>query len=229
MQHSHVTLRDEAHPRCFLCGSTKDLSKDHIPPKGLFKPPLPDDLYTVMACSKCNSSYSLDEEYFRVCVATQGYWNDTGKWIWDQKVVGSSFRRSPRLRKAVAQKVLSLPVHTPSGIYCGEQGVILFDAGRVSRVVEKIAKGFFTIFRPNVDLRQVDFHVSMTRIDQELVMLLQQMKGESIGGRTFVFWRGFLQEEPRQSFWFFLFYEKTLFCVQTTPTKEDANPGTDPD
>lgn len=55
---------------CVYCGSTAD-SRDHVPSKILLDDPLPGNLPVVKACSHCNGSFSLDEEYlacFLECV-----------------------------------------------------------------------------------------------------------------------------------------------------------------
>ena len=52
---------------CMHCGSTLDASKksdDHTPSKFLLDRPFPDNLATTEICGPCNSSFSLDEEYF---------------------------------------------------------------------------------------------------------------------------------------------------------------------
>jgi hypothetical protein len=55
---------------CAYCGSAAD-SRDHVPSKILLDDPLPAYLPVVKACSHCNGSFSLDEEYlacFLECV-----------------------------------------------------------------------------------------------------------------------------------------------------------------
>ncbi len=47
---------------CYLCGSTADLTNDHVPPKSFFQPARAKNLITVRCCKKCNHAYSLDDE-----------------------------------------------------------------------------------------------------------------------------------------------------------------------
>jgi hypothetical protein len=62
---------------CYLCGVAlvdsppgpdgfqpdNARTRDHIPPKGLFVPPLPDNLITVDCCNRCNGEHiDLDEQ-----------------------------------------------------------------------------------------------------------------------------------------------------------------------
>jgi hypothetical protein len=208
--------------KCFLCGTTENLTRDHIPPKNLFKPPLPTNLITIAACLNCNNSYSLDEEYFRVCVATQGYGNDTGKWIWDEKVIHSTLRRSPLLRKQLIKHTFSLPVYSTSNLYMEQQRAILYDCNRINHVVEKITKGLITVYQPTVNLQEIQFDVSLIGMDMELVSFLKQMPGKSIANDAFVFWRGFNENDPRESVWFMLFYKQTFFNIATKPIEQNA-------
>ena len=209
--------------KCFLCGSTEDLTRDHIPPANLFKPPLPTDLITVTCCRKCNGSYSLDEEYFRACVATQGYWHPIGQWIWENKVVASTFHRSPALKRSLASTYTVVPVHTPGGLYIGQHGALLYRVDRLQRVVEKICRGLFAHHHPQVDLRNVLFDVNLTQIADNLKSILPLFVRTSIGGDTFVYWRGLASDDARHSLWFFLFYTQTLFTVSTRAAPEKGH------
>jgi hypothetical protein len=52
---------------CAICGKPcETTTRDHIPPKGLFGKPLPDNLLTVPSCQQCNQEASGDDEYFRL-------------------------------------------------------------------------------------------------------------------------------------------------------------------
>jgi hypothetical protein len=55
--------------RCVYCGSDKDLTDDHVPPKLLLMPPYPPNLLTVPACLPCNKSFQKDDEYTRTMLA----------------------------------------------------------------------------------------------------------------------------------------------------------------
>src|SRR3989304_6859574 len=82
---------------CALCGKEADLTRDHIPPRGIFLAPRPKNTITILSCNSCNQGTNLDEEYFRFWV-TCGASPDSRLWrLWEEKVLGSSFKRSPRL------------------------------------------------------------------------------------------------------------------------------------
>ena len=52
--------------QCAYCGDVGIVTRDHVPPKGIFPKPRPANLITVPACPKCHSQQtSRDDEYFR--------------------------------------------------------------------------------------------------------------------------------------------------------------------
>src|SRR5208283_2514674 len=54
---------------CLYCGRVRPLTRDDVPPKNLFPKPRPSNLITVPSCQKCNQSFMLDDEYFRLVIA----------------------------------------------------------------------------------------------------------------------------------------------------------------
>src|SRR5216683_2580155 len=50
--------------RCAYCNQPAT-TRDHVPPKKLFTPPLPGYLITVPSCGQCNHGASDDDEVFR--------------------------------------------------------------------------------------------------------------------------------------------------------------------
>lgn len=47
---------------CVYCGGATD-TRDHVPSKVLLDEPYPENLPVIPACARCNSGFSLDEEY----------------------------------------------------------------------------------------------------------------------------------------------------------------------
>jgi hypothetical protein len=52
--------------KCVYCGSAKNITVDHVPPKLLLMRPYPPNIITVPACRTCNQSFQKDDEYARV-------------------------------------------------------------------------------------------------------------------------------------------------------------------
>ncbi|EMQ4855075.1 hypothetical protein AAIB78_000198 [Morganella morganii] len=64
---------DERHKAWCIhcCSPIRDLqtNKDHIPTKGLLDSPLPPHTPQIEICKECNTSFSLDEEYFIILLS----------------------------------------------------------------------------------------------------------------------------------------------------------------
>lgn len=90
---------------CAVCGRDAVLTRDHIPPQGLFLDPKPDNLIVVGTCATCNNSTRLDDEYFRLMVAVGAHPTESQWRLWSEKVVGSTFKRSPSLRKELVREM----------------------------------------------------------------------------------------------------------------------------
>lgn len=54
---------------CVYCCTETATTVDHIPPRGFFGRPYPDNLWTVPACSRCNNSFAKDDEYARAVIS----------------------------------------------------------------------------------------------------------------------------------------------------------------
>jgi len=129
-------------PNCYLCGATARTA-DHVPPRGLFDV-VPQNIITVPACFACNSSFAIDEEYFRTTVAALAYANsNTARRVWDG-AVNRSFRRRPRgLRKRLATSLVPVQIQNEMGQVVGQAPGLEVEGGRVGLIVRKIIKGIF--------------------------------------------------------------------------------------
>lgn len=62
MDPKHLFMDERHRGSCAYCGAIPD-SRDHVPSKVLIDEPYPPDLPVVNACSHCNESFSLSEQY----------------------------------------------------------------------------------------------------------------------------------------------------------------------
>ena len=105
---------------CSICGEEQELTREHIPPKGIFLKPRPKNTITVFSCEKCNNDTKLDDKYFRFWVTAGAHPNSKLGAVWKNKVVGSSFKRSPALLKKIRddhKKLLEHNAKTPLKTY----------------------------------------------------------------------------------------------------------------
>lgn len=130
---------DERHKGwCMHCGNSISYARknwDHVPTKGLLNRPLPPHIPQVEVCISCNSSFSLDEEYFVVflsCVLS-------GSTSPDAQV-------DPRMQRALARNPalearLESAKQRSTDLFGEEKIIWQPEFGRISKVVVKNARG----------------------------------------------------------------------------------------
>lgn len=199
---------------CYICGSPANLTRDHIPPKNLFRKPLPNDLITVDCCMSCHESFTLDDEAFRVFASSLINRSKDGEWVWNNKVVGSSFKRSPKLKQNVAKSLIPLfrDSATEQQYYA-----IQFPELRCNRYLIRLTKGLIRHFYPELDYSKSEFKVTKITPNQELVdRVLAKFIYDERGGGIFRFWRAFYAIGKPESLWVYVFYEGLMFMVEVS-------------
>lgn len=196
--------------RCYLCGTDQQITVDHIPPENLFPPPKPTNLITVPCCYKCNESYSMDDEAFRVFVSSIIQRSSAGAWIWRNKVVGSSFQRSPKLLDNVRNHMAKVAINTSAGTY--QANALLIPMERANRYLIRITKGLLFKFYPKFDYSRSSFEVIQLELNQETVGVLKGLFYDERGDRVFKFWRAVAHDYTFGVF-VYSFYDGPPFMV----------------
>ncbi len=125
---------------CIYCGKIKEITKDHVPPKGFFPEPRPSDLITVPSCVECNKDKEKDEDYFRATfMFSNAGISPAGKKLWDQKL-NKMYKKNLGLRRKIAQDIKKVNLLTPSGLYIRRQSASFPNSVRIENVVCKIVK-----------------------------------------------------------------------------------------
>jgi hypothetical protein len=181
----------------------------------------------VPLCENCNHSYHLDDEYFRVMIATALEPSAQQWYLWTEKVLGSSFVRGPGLRARLADEYERVQKYAAAKGLRFNNGtpvpeLILplamgFDAVRINRVAEKI-------------VRCLHFHHFSTVLDAELradmtpyansaiAWILDQPTGE-VGFNNEFLYRLEGANSTRR-IWWLAFYSRHVFSVGPTEVKE---------
>lgn len=121
---------------CVYCGAPAT-TRDHVPPKCLLEKPYPTDLPTVPSCKKCNSSFSLDEQYFLILLAATTEANPAIlRKVAKGGVIERTLERSPRLDERL---LASLNTDNDGRI------IVLPEFQRVNRILQKIGLGCFVL------------------------------------------------------------------------------------
>lgn len=110
------------------------MTRDHVPGRGLFSAPLPSDLLTVPACKPCNGRYELEDEYFRLHVASrmESRSHPEAPQAGERAFRGLERPESAGFRQSVIDSIVSLKqLDSPDDE--GMAGVFMVDYSRLER------------------------------------------------------------------------------------------------
>jgi hypothetical protein len=215
---------------CIYCGATGKLTKDHIPPKNLFPTPRPSDLMTVPACERCNKSFELDDDYFRIAVLVPAdpERHPIAARLWAEKVVRGTLKHSPALKSTIIRSLARLDVTTPAGIYLGTAPTIRLERERLDRVARRIVTALHWRHYGHVPRSGVKFTLAMgpdpRRPGVAEKVALDLFAGRPwtiIGDGAFRYEHGRVPENPDWGAWLLAFHS-TVFCVVILSSDEGS-------
>ncbi len=202
---------------CFNCGNPAT-TRDHIPPKNLFAKPRPSNLITVPACEACNGDTKLDDEYFRLMVASAHGVNKAASRVVFQRIIPRSKDR-PALLKNFMDECRSIDMFSSGGIYVGEGNAYEPDRDRITPIINKVVKGLFYVETgERLDRAIVHDYVANPEFPEDFKNILCSLPLTDIGEGAFSYRYFMSEDDPRDSFWFLMFYDAVLFMVKTEPT-----------
>jgi hypothetical protein len=207
---SIVTLMSD---KCYLCRSTAN-TRDHIPPKGFFPIPGPDNLITVPCCKKCNQGWSLDDDEARTYLTLEFRRSNAADWIWQEKVLGSTMMRRPRFREEVLSRVGD-PIINPldgSTINPVELPEMLI------RFVIRVTKGLIRNYFPDYDYSSSAFDVKRIEPTDENLRAVHQALAYTTRyderGDGVIRYRYGISDTGHSGIWFIVFYDANWYLVQ---------------
>lgn len=196
------------------------MTRDHIPPKGLFPRPRPSNLHTLPCCEPCNNRASADDEYFRLAVSSLINRNVAGSKSW-QRTVESTLkkRRIGKLIDELRESVKPVQISTPLGsVDVVEIGV---RAEVISRALVRITKGFLYLTHPEIDRSNLDFHITQIhqfKLDSIVISGVEDaFTHYSIGDGVYRHWRGLGADDMRRGLWVHMFYDAATWMVDHRP------------
>lgn len=214
---------------CPFCGHYKELTTEHIPPRNIFLKPRPDNTITVPSCEKCNQDTKKDDEYYRICITTGAHPNSKLGKLWEEKVVGSTFDRSPRLKKRIQedhQKTIEhhftkeklktydgqvVPDHLMDRVYA-------FDRIRIDKITEKIVRGLFFHHYQKCMPLDLNFYITNRDVDSSDLAMMNEGPSGSVGKEgEFLYWFKVTDFFSCSSKWILLFYSHRDWIVYTHP------------
>jgi hypothetical protein len=211
---------------CTYCGEVRELTRDHVPPKGLFSRPRPSNLITVPACVECNRGASKDEEYCRLTLSLRAETaNNPAAQRVSTEAVRSLFRgNNVGFLTSFASTLREVVVRTPQGLILGTAGTYEMDYGRVHRVLAKTIRG---LYRHDFGCCLPANIAVVVSLDPDgaapgassLVAELLQRPLKTIATNTFAYRCKPVKLIPFGSTWLLTLYE-SLQCLATTLPKD---------
>lgn len=213
---------------CIYCGTNKDMTVEHIPPKALFPEPRPSNMLTVPCCKKCNESFSLDDEYFRTvlvnCASVHPY--DQNVQAVNKKLLRSMKRQeAAAMSNSILRSIQIVDVISPGGIYLGRNPAMQVNGNRVGRVTDKITQGLFYIIQgysmPDEYEVTSAFKDTTLSIPNELIDEYGKFweKPITIGNNIFNYTYAKCYDDPNIMIIIYWFYNKLWLVGFITPKK----------
>lgn len=208
--------QQEKPQRCAICGIREATTSDHVPPKGVFPKPRPNDLVTVPSCFQCNNSSSKQDEEFRVFLSLQlGMETPTTRKLWKEGAL-RSLHHNQRLKNHIVNNSKEVEVRTPAGIYLGKQRAVTMSARAHNSVLDRTVRGLYFhhfghILGPRVACRVAP----LKGLSGELEPIIEMMSFGSVGGDSLIYRYGRASDSLLDSIWVLLFYRRYLVLVET--------------
>lgn len=201
---------------CAICGIRSATTFDHVPPKGIFPKPRPNDLIKVPAYFQCNNSSSKFDEEFRVFLSLQlGMETETTRKLWKDSAL-RSLNHNLRLKNHIVNNSWEVDVKTPAGVFLGKQRAVPMPLHAHNAVLDRTVRGlYFHHFGAILGSRASCQVTPLKNLPQEITALLSKMFLGSIGGDAFIYRYGRASDSPQDSIWLLLFHRKHLVLVET--------------
>ena len=227
------------HGECVYCGKSGPLTRDHIPPRNLFRRAQPVDLITVPACGRCNAAGRKDDEYFRLAITLN---EQVAEEPDVQVAIPEVLRSLQRVEAAGFRNVFLRGIHeveriTPAGLYLGRTLAYDVDLNRLGAVCSRMIRGLWYRHHgtrlPDGFTAQALAAAGLRDVDAETFLAASRFFGPMIQagtihsvGRVFSYVFSADDHDHRVSAWILLFYRRVVFIGFTSPA--DAVPPEQP-
>lgn len=178
--------------KCVYCGVKDATTRDHVPPRSFYAPPLTSDLITVPSCFVCNNTFGKDDEYIRnIFISLDTTEHIPGLWQL-RKSMWDSFARtqSQGLIYKIYNNIRPIAITTPAGIFLGNSPAFDFNSREFNNFFERIARALLHketdcgYVNCNV-LWKVSSNVDTRGLSPHLILFLKSGFYRSIGNGQF--------------------------------------------
>lgn len=183
---------------CAYCGDVA-VSKDHVPPKGLF-PIERLNLITVPACRKHNEDVSnLDERFREFLALTVGADRPTTEALWESVWRGLNQPEAEKRKAELMNSLMPMP-----------DGNLAFkiDSDLIEGMLERITRGLFWHNFRRILPQELKVETYVFRNLVGLEAFLGKAYKKSIAAGQFQFAASQLEDEPNVSMWIYLIHNR---------------------
>ena len=216
-----IQSQSNAKESCYLCRSALNESnrtRDHVPPKGIFAKPLPDNLITVPCCQSCNHGNHKADEVFRSIMAMAYKRNPAGDSVW-QRVVRKTIPAKRIKSEIDAITATARRITDPEGNPCVQ---FIVKKRPINLQLIRLKRGLLATVYPNIDSSNLEWEITIIHqfkvfdalMSGVTVMLPYNTRGS---GDEFQFWHAIAADKPSSGLWVYLFYNSACFTVTHRP------------
>lgn len=196
------------HQLCVFCGIERATTRDHIPPKGIFVRPRPNNLITVPASEKCNGgSSALDERFIADLGIHVSNGTRAGKRLFAEQVM-ITLRHNNKLSRKVTGRIKPINFTTPEGTICGRGHIGEWDKEPHMKIIEKTIRGLY--YHHYNQILDANYSVDTYFFDsltEELQEISENWAFNSFGDGDVIYKYTRAEEnEETSSVWLFQFY-----------------------
>jgi hypothetical protein len=192
-------------------------TRDHVPSKKLFTPPLPENLITVPVCERCNNGASNDDEVFRNELSIMaGSFGESAKAAERLQPTMRGIRRNKATLARLVTQAQLVERYAPSGLYLRHGYAVPVVPGLQQRVITRIVRGLYwhhfeTRFAPDAQITLVFIDKGKPHWQEALNTFQRlQLRHVVIGdGGTFQYLYGRANDDPAFSVWLLIFFKRT--------------------
>ena len=230
--------RKRSQRRCTYCGSSENITKDHVPPKLLFANKKATQLVTVPCCAVCHAQTTLDDEYFRQVLTLGGPASEHP----EARAAGEKALRAldkPNkvgMTKNFVGSFRMADVVSGAGIFLGRRPAYTYDPERLEGVCRRVVAGLFyehtgrrLPMGHEATCMMVGTWVSPVEAISKLVAQTATagftVEPHVLGAGVLRYWFRVADDDPIGSVWYLEFYDEVPF-VGLTGSRDRTAPRT---
>jgi hypothetical protein len=209
---------------CAICGVREAVTKDHVPPRGIFVKPRPSNLIKVPACFTCNNDASDLDEQFRVYLGLHvGGSGGPGEKLFKEEAL-RTLKHNKNLQRKILRGIEPVNLATPGGIIYDRGYRVRWNSEVHDKVVERTIRGLYFHHYNRILGKQAHVKVQwLRRISAEMAEMVEGWGIYSFGRGEVAYRYGRAEESSLDSVWVFQFYGAHWASGYSWPIERGSN------